>query len=143
MVNISLDKTILVQIINVLALMFCLNYFLFRPLRKILRERAELLGRLSDRAAEAKRAIENSEAEKARLKAESLRQAMSLKKDLVARSRTQSQQLLTEAQEKALNQINESRVRLKHSAAAARTALTAEIQNLARNMAEKILGRNL
>ena len=143
MVEISLDKTILVQIINVLALMFCLNYFLFRPLRKILRERAELLGRLSDRAAEAKRAIENSEAEKARLKAESLRQAMSLKKDLVARSRTQSQQLLTEAQEKALNQINESRVRLKHSAAAARTALTAEIQNLARNMAEKILGRNL
>jgi F-type H+-transporting ATPase subunit b len=143
MVNISLDKTILVQIINVLALMFCLNYFLFRPLRKILRERAELLGRLSDRAAEAKSAIENSEAEKARLKAESLRQAMSLKKDLVARSRTQSQQLLAEAQEKALSQINESRVRLKHSAAAARTALTAEIQNLARNMAEKILGRNL
>jgi F-type H+-transporting ATPase subunit b len=143
MVEISLDKSLLVQIINVLALMFCLNQFLFKPLRKVLRERAELLARLGDRAAAARSEIESGEAEKARLKAESLRQAMTLKNGLTAESRTQSQYLLAEAQEKALSQINESRARLKQSAAAARTALTAEIQNLARDMAEKILGRNL
>jgi F-type H+-transporting ATPase subunit b len=143
MVEIGLDKSLLVQIINVLALMFCLNHFLFKPLRKVLRERAELLARLSDRAAEARSEIESGEAEKTRLKAESLRQAMNLKNDLTAQSRTQGQQLLAEAQEKALSQINESRARLRQSAAAARTSLTAEIQNLARDMAEKILGRNL
>jgi F-type H+-transporting ATPase subunit b len=143
MVEISLDKTLLVQIINVLALMFCLNHFLFRPLRKILQERAELLLRLSDRAAAARSKIENSEAEKDRLKAESLRQAMNLKNDLVARSRTQGQHLLAETQEKTLGQINESRVRLRQSVASARTALATEIQNLARNMAEKLLGRTL
>jgi len=143
MVEISLDKSLLIQLINVLALMFCLNFFLFKPLRKILRERAELLGRLSDRAAAAKSEIENSEAEKARLKAESLRQALSLRNDLVARSQTQGQLILAEAQEKTLSQINENRARLRQSAASARAALTAEIQNLARNMAEKILGRNL
>jgi F-type H+-transporting ATPase subunit b len=144
MVEISLDKTLLVQILNVLALMFCLNLFLFRPLRTVLRERAELLGRLSDRAAAAKREIENSEAEKERLKAESLRQALNLKNDLTAKSQARSQQLLAEAQEKALNQINESRAQLKQSTASARTTLlTAEIPNLARDMAEKILGRRL
>jgi len=143
MVEISLDKSLLVQIINVLALMFCLNFFLFQPLRKILRERAELLARFSERAAAAKSEIENGEAEKVRLKAESLRQALSLKNDLVSRSRTKGQHLLAEAQEKTLSQISESRARLRQSAAAARTALTAEIQNLARVMAEKILGRNL
>jgi F-type H+-transporting ATPase subunit b len=143
MVEISLDKSLLVQIINVLALMFCLNHFLFQPLRKVLRERAELLARLSDRAAEARSEIESGEAEKARLKAESLRQALNLRNDLAAKSRAQGQHLLAEAQEKALSQINESRARLRQSAAAARTALTAEIQNLARDMAEKILGRNL
>jgi len=133
----------LVQVINVLALMFCLNHFLFQPLRKILRERAELMARLSDRAAAARNEIENGEAEKARLKAESLRQALSLKNDLTAKSRTQGQHILAEAQEKTLSQISESRARLRQSAASARTALTAEIQNLARDMAEKILGRNL
>jgi F-type H+-transporting ATPase subunit b len=143
MVEISLNQTLLVQLINVLTLMICLNYFLFKPLRKILRERAELLARLGDRAAAAKGEIENGEAEKMRLKAESLRQAMSLKNDLTAHSRTQSQNLLAEAQEKALSQINESRARLRQSAAAARTALTAEVQTLARDMAEKILGRSL
>jgi F-type H+-transporting ATPase subunit b len=144
MVEISLDKTLLVQICNVLALMFCLNHFLFRPLRTVLRERAELLARLSDRAAAARHEIENGEAEKERLKAESLRQALTLKNDLTAKSRARSQQLLAEAQEKALNQINESRAQLRQSVAAARTTLlTAEIQNLARDMAEKILGRRL
>jgi F-type H+-transporting ATPase subunit b len=143
MVEISLDKSLLIQIINVLALMFCLNLFLFQPLRKVLRERAELLARLSDRAAEARSEIESGEAEKTRLKTESLRQALNLKNDLTAQSRTQGRHLLAEAQEKALSQINESRARLRQSAAAARTALTAEIQNLARDMAEKILGRNL
>jgi len=143
MVEISLDISLLVQIINVLALMFCLNHFLFKPLRKILRERAELLARLKDRAALAKNEIASGEEEKARLKAESLRQAMSLKNDLTVQSRSQSQHVLAEAQEKAFSQINESRARLKQSTAAARTALTAEIQNLARDMAEKLLGRNL
>jgi F-type H+-transporting ATPase subunit b len=143
MVEISLDKSLLVQIINVLALMFCLNHFLFKPLRKILLERAELLARLSDRAAVTRSEIESGEAEKTRLKTESLRQAISLKNNLADQSRTQSQQLLAEAQEKALSQINESRARLRQSAAAARTALKAETQNLARDMAEKILGRNL
>jgi len=143
MVKISLDISLLVQVINVLALMLCLNHFLFKPLRKILRERAELLARLKDRAAVAKTEIASGEEEKARLKAESLRQAMSLKNDLTAKSRTQSQYLLAEAQEKALSQVNESRARLRQSTIVARSALTAEIQNLAREMAEKLLGRNL
>jgi F-type H+-transporting ATPase subunit b len=143
MVEISLDKSLFVQIINILALMVCLNYFLFQPLRKILRERAELLARLSDRAATARSEIENGEAEKARLKAESLRQALSLKNGFTVRGQTQAKNLLAEAQEKALSQINENRARLRQSAAAARTALTAEVQNLAWDMAEKILGRNL
>ena len=143
MIDLTLDKSLLVQIVNVLLFMLCLNYFLFRPLRKILRERADLLARLSDRAAVAKREIENGEAEKARLKAESLRQALSLKNGVTAKSQAQSQELLAEAQEKALSQINENRARLRQSVAAARKTLTAEIQNLARNMAEKILGRSL
>ena len=143
MVEISLDRSLLVQIVNVLALMFCLNHFLFKPLRKILRERAELMARFSARAAAAKNEIENGEAEKTRLKAESLRQALSLKNGLTAESRTQGQHILAEAQEKTLSQINESRARLRQSAAAARTALTAEVQNLAHDMAAKILGRNL
>jgi len=143
MVDISLDKTLFVQIANILILMFCLNRFLFQPLRKILRERAEIMTRLSDRAAAARREIENGEAEKERLKAESLRQALSLKSDLTVKSQARSQEMLAEAKEKALNQINESRTRLRRSVAAAHTALTAEVQNLAREMTEKILGRNL
>ena len=143
MVTISLDVSFLIQIINFLLLMFFLNLFLFKPLREILGERAALLARLKDRAAAAKSEIENGEVEKARLNAESLRQALSLKNDLAARGREQESNLLAEAQEKAARQISDSRTRLRQSAAAARTALMAETQNLARDMAEKILGRPL
>ena len=143
MVSVSLDISLLVQIINILLLMFCLNQFLYRPLRAILRERAALLARLKDRACAAKNEIENGEAEKSRLNAESLRQALRLKNDLTAKSRIEGQGLLAEAQEKATRQISESRARLQQSAAAARTALAAETKTLAREMAEKILGRTL
>lgn len=141
MVSVSLDISLLIQMINVLLLMFCLNKFLYQPLRAILRERAEILARLRESAAAAKSEIANGEAEKARLNAESLRQALSLKNDLTVQSREQSQHLLAEAQDKAARQISESRARLRQSAAAARAALQAETQPLAREMAGKILGR--
>ena len=143
MVSISLDISFLVQMANVLLLMVFLNLFLFKPLREILGERAALFARLKSKADAAKSEIENGEMEKARLNAESLRQALSLKSDLAGQGREKERSLLAEAQEKAALQINESRARLRQSAAAARTALMAETKNLARDMAEKILGRPL
>jgi F-type H+-transporting ATPase subunit b len=143
MVSIGLDFTLIIQIINFLLLMLAMNILLYRPLRKIIKERNELLARLKNRSTTAKAELENGEAEKDRLNAESLRQAVNLKNEVTIKSREQEKSILAEAQEKALRQVGDSRTKLQQSAAAARQTLLVEIQTLAGEMAEKILGRTL
>lgn len=143
MVNISLDFTLVIQIINFLLLMLAMNILLYRPLRKIIKERTELLARLRNRSSVAKAELENGAVEKDRLNTESLRQAISLKNEVTAKSREQEKSILAEAQEKILRQVGDSRTKLQQSAAAARQTLIAEIQTLAGEIAEKILGRIL
>lgn len=143
MVSINLDGTLIVQLVNFLLLVLALNYLLYRPIRKIMTERAELFDKLKDKAAKAKAEIESGEAEKARLKAESLRQGLNLKNELTAKSLEQEKSILADAQEKALRQTTEARNRLRQSLEQARAALSQESQNIARDMAEKVLGRKL
>lgn len=141
MVSINLDVSLLIQLANFLLLILALNVFLYRPIRKILAERKELFDRLKDKAAKAKAELEGGEAEKSRLNAESLRQALALKHELTAKGQEREKAILAEAGETAARQINDGRAKIQESTSAARAALTQEVQSIAKNMAEKILGR--
>lgn len=143
MVDISLNGTLIVQLVNFLLLILALNYLLYRPIRKILAERRELFDRLKDKAAKAKAEIENGESEKNRLNAESIRQGLNLKNELTAKGQEQEKSILADAQEKAARQTSEARTRLQQSLAKAKAALTEESRVIARDMAEKVLGRKL
>ena len=143
MVSISLDGSLVVQLVNFFLLILALNYFLYQPIRKILAERRELFDSLKEKAAKAKAEIENGESEKARLNAESIRQGLNLKNELTAKGLDQEKSILADAQEKAARQTSEARTRLQQSLSQAKAALTAESQIIAREMAEKVLGRKL
>lgn len=141
MVSINLDTSLFIQLANFLFLILALNYLLYKPILKILRERRELFNRLKSKADEAKAELENGEAEKARLNAESLRQALVLKNEVIEKGREREKIILAEAQEQATRQVNEGRVRLAQSVSTARAALAQETRTIAKEMAEKILGR--
>jgi len=143
MVSINLDFSLFIQIANFLILIAVMNHFLYRPIRKILDERKELFDRLKDKAAKAKAEIESGEAEKTRLNAESLRQALSLKNEFVAKSQQEEKNILVEANEQALRQINDGRAKLAQSLASAKESLNKEVEIIAKDMAEKILGRGI
>lgn len=143
MVSINLDISLIIQLVNFLLLILALNYLLYRPIRQVLAERRELMHRLKTKAAKAKAELENGEAEKARLNAESLRQGLQQKNEITAKAAAEEKSLLAEAQEQAARQVNDSRARLQQSASAARASLTQEIQQIAKDMAEKILGRTI
>lgn len=143
MVNISLDISLVIQLINFLLLILALNVFLYRPIRKILAERNALFTRLKDKAAQAKAEIENGEAEKERLHAESVRKALSRKNDIVLKSKEQEKSIVTEAQEKAERQIEDARKSLQQALSKAREELNSETREIAKEMAGKVLGRSL
>lgn len=143
MVSISFDISMVIQLVNFLLLLAALNFLLYKPIRKILAERREFFDTLKEKAAKAKDALDNGENEKARLNAESLRQAMTLKNDLIQKGLSEEKSILARAQEEAARQTAEAKTRLAESAAAAREALARDSENIARQMAEKILGRSL
>lgn len=143
MVSINLDISLVIQLINFLLLILVMNWLLYRPIRKILAERRELMDRLKNKAAKAKTELESGEAEKARLNAESLRQALHQKNEIAARATSEEKSILAEAQEQASRQINDSRAKLQQTASAARSALAQDVERIAKDMAEKILGRTI
>lgn len=143
MVSINLDISLVIQLINFLLLILAMNWLLYRPIRKILTERRELMDRLKNKAAKAKIELESGEAEKARLNAESLRQALHQKNEITARAASEEKSILAEAQEQVARQINDSRAKLQQAASAARNALAQDVDRIAKDMAEKILGRNI
>lgn len=143
MVSINLDISLVIQLINFLLLILAMNWLLYRPIRKILTERRELMDRLKNKAAKAKAELDSGEAEKARLNAESLRQALHQKNEITARAASEEKSILAEAQEQAARQINDSRAKLQQAASAARNALAQDVGRIAKDMAEKILGRTI
>ncbi len=143
MISISLDYTMLIQLANFLLLLLALNYLLYKPILKILQERNELFDRLKSKADKAKAEMESGEAEKLRINAESLRQALQLKNALTAKGQEEEKSILAAAEEQATRQISENKAKLQQSLSAARTTLATETQTIAREMAEKILGRPL
>ncbi|MDR1045077.1 MAG: ATP synthase F0 subunit B [Candidatus Adiutrix sp.] len=143
MVSISLDFSLFIQLANFVFLILALNHFLYRPIRQILAERRALFDRLRDKASKAKAELENGEAEKTRLNAESLRQALNLKNEITAKSQAEEKTLLAEAHEQAGRQLSDGRAKLQQSVSAARAALTQETKSIAREIAEKILGRKI
>lgn len=143
MVDITLNGSLIVQLVNFLLLIFALNYFLYKPIQKILGERRELFDRLKEKSAKAKAELESGEAEKARLNAESIRQAMGLKNELLAKSQKEEKEILADANEQASRLINEGRSKLAQSLGSARTALKEEVKSISLEMAEKVLGRKI
>lgn len=141
MVSIDLNFSLLVQLANFLFLFLALNYLLIRPIRGILAERKELFDRLKDKAAKAQVELDSGEAEKLRLNAESLRQGLSLKNELVTKGQQQQVCILVAAQELAARQLSENRGQLAQSVAAAKVTLARETQAISKEIAEKILGR--
>ncbi|MDL2260434.1 ATP synthase F0 subunit B [Deltaproteobacteria bacterium OttesenSCG-928-K17] len=143
LVSITLDRSLIVQLVNFLLLIFVLNHFLYKPIQKILAERRELFDRLKEKSAKAKIDLESGEAEKARLNAESVRQALSLKNEILAKSQKEERDIMAEANEEAARLINDGRGKLAQSLGSARSALVQEVQGISQEMAEKVLGRKI
>ncbi len=143
MVSISFDASMLIQLVNFILLMAAMNFFLYKPLRKILAERRQVFDRLKEEASKAKAAIDDGENEKARQNAESVRAALTVKNELVQRGLAEEKSILAQAQTQAAAHILEMRTSLAESQEKAREALARESESIARSMAEKVLGRTL
>jgi F-type H+-transporting ATPase subunit b len=140
---INLDITFIFQIVNFLVLMLVLNVILYKPVRKMLADRAAEIAGGHEKAAVVDRDVQDKMAQyEARLREAKLKASEErgiLKKDALAEESV----LLDKARKEATDSVNTLKGRVAKEAAEAREYLREQTQSLSLEICEKVLGRRL
>jgi F-type H+-transporting ATPase subunit b len=140
---ISLNITFIFQLVNFLLLMMVLNVLLYRPIRKILADRAAEIAGGHEKAAEVDRDVQEKMAlyetrlREAKAKASEERGVM--KKDALA----EESAVLDKARKEATDSMNLLKGQVAKEAASAREYLREQTRSLSLEICEKVLGRRL
>ena len=140
---INLDITFIFQIVNFLVLMLVLNVLLYKPVRKLLADRAVEIAGGHEKAA----ALDLGVQEKMAQYEERLRDAKAkaseergiLKKAALAEESV----LLEDARKDATDSVNALKGKVAKEAAEAREYLKEQTRSLSLEICEKVLGRRL
>jgi len=140
---ITIDITVIIQIINILLLIVVMNAVLYRPVRTALAKRKEKVAELATAIETFKKNAELRKEEISR----KLNNARSKAKEEIDRTKAAAQastaeslaQVRQEATSTKTNQLNE----IKKQFAEAQQQLSGQIDGFASEMAAKILGRSI
>lgn len=140
---ISLDYSVVYQIVIFLVLWIILSKVLFRPYLNLLEQRER-------RTTGAQHDSTDLEREGARLRAqyeEKIAQAQAAgyaaKEAILQEARQQREKVLAQVREEAMSMLEEVRREVASQVQRERQVATAEIRTIAQEMASKILGRNV
>jgi len=140
---IQIDYSLLLQIVNFVALIFILNFILYRPLlnvidqRKLIVEQGQAeIDRLEQSVAE-KIAVYEQKVQATRL------EALGKNKDGIKGATEQAKVILAEAGSKMAAITEEFHINIQKEALTARQILSERSQQLSLDIAEKVLGRRL
>jgi F-type H+-transporting ATPase subunit b len=141
MININI--TLLFQIVNFLALLFLLNLVLFRPIRRIITKRKQVIddftvtiGSMTKNAQDAM----NRFAQKIReAREEGAARVQSLKED----AHEAEAKLIAQSNQEAQARISQLRKQMDSEIQETRGQLQAQVQAFSQAVAEKILGRSI
>ncbi|KMY68896.1 hypothetical protein AAU61_04795 [Desulfocarbo indianensis] len=140
---ISINATLIVQIINLLVLIFILNRLMYRPIKKIVAERQAKVEAGLQQAAKMREA--NVEAE-AVYRQERRKERARVREELEARHRETDAKvkgILLKAQEQAKSQQAAMLQNVEQQMQEARGDIKAEAEKVARSMARTVLGREV
>ena len=140
---ISINVTFFIQVANVLILVFLMNLFLYRPIRRIVAQRNKFV-------TEQREAIEAAESETsaaihqfdARL-LEARKEGREKIQEIKSAAYDQEKGMLQAALDQAGKQVQVTRMAIQTDVRKAREQLEAQIEAFSVELAQKILGRNL
>jgi F-type H+-transporting ATPase subunit b len=140
---INLDKTLILQMINFLIILWILNRFVFKPILGILEKRRERI----QQSGQTVQALESRAAQQWESYQRQLQEAKieaNLEKERIKGEGLEAQRKLLEAaRTESHSMLEETRKRIGKEVTKARELLIRQAEQIAVEMAEKILGRRL
>lgn len=140
---VTIDITLIIQVVNMIVLMFLLNGVLYKPIRKVLKERS---GKLQGMQEEISKFEKNARLRQEEVDAKMAKASGKAKAALdSARAGAQAagDEKLAAIKAEAEAVKDAKLAELKAEVSSARTSLQADLTGFATDMASKILGRSL
>ncbi len=140
---ITIDITLIIQVVNMIVLMFLLNGVLYKPIRKVLKERSgKMLGMQEEISKFEKNARLRQEEVDAKM-AKASGKAKAALDSARAEAQVAGDEKLAAIKAEADAVKNAKLTELKAEIDSARTSLSEDLTGFATDMASKILGRSL
>jgi F-type H+-transporting ATPase subunit b len=140
---ITLDLAFVIQLINFFLLLFILNTFLYKPIRKALADRAAEINSARQKAESVDISVQEKvaayEARMRDVKAQAAEERATMKKAAEA----EEQIILEKARQEATEAVGAIRNKIAREAAEARELLNKQVLVLSSDICEKVLGRSL
>ena len=140
---INLDLAFVFQLVNFLVLVLLLNVFLYKPIRKVLADRAEQISGAKAKAVEVDKEVQEKMAlYEARLR-EVKAKAAEERAAMVKEAQAEEAVLVDKARKEAAASLATIKSRVAKEAADAKELLKEQARSLSLEICEKVLGRSL
>jgi F-type H+-transporting ATPase subunit b len=140
---ISVDKSLIVQVVNFLILLFILQRLLYKPLLAKMEERTSTIQKALDEAKAARaEAARQQEENEARLRA-AYAEAAAVREQALKEAAEESRKHVEAAQAQSRKMVEDTKAQLETEVRRAREELRREVSDLAIAVAEKLVHKSL
>jgi F-type H+-transporting ATPase subunit b len=140
---VSINATLLVQIINLLVLIFILNRLMYKPLAKMIAERSETIkGGIAEAAALKEKASESQSQYRQQL-GKGRQEVRDRLEQVRRKAEAEARQIIDQAQEKARSQADKMVADIRAEMARAQAEIREQAEGVAISMASRVLGREV
>ena len=140
---IELNLTLIIQLAVVLTLTVILSQVAFKPFLRILQARKERIEGAEKKARELQQQAEKLIERYREAISAAQAQGATIREEIRQEGLAKEMEILQKAMEEANQVVEEMKMKIAQETGVARTDLRLQTQNLSREIAERILGRNL
>lgn len=140
---IEINGSLIIQIVNFLVLMIVLNSLLYKPIRKIVKERKQTFANFENAISGLNNQVDQRTKDMENRMTEAKRDGFARKDELKALGLAEEKKIVGAATSAADADLQKVREQVKSDVASARISLQAEVQVFSKELAQKVLGRSL
>jgi F-type H+-transporting ATPase subunit b len=140
---ITINETLIVQLVSFLIFLFVINRVMFRPLRGVMDERDQYLDNIRMDISQSQNNLKDLQARIGEQEAEAKQEGFRMKEDLEKAGSDRADEMFAEAQQEMVTLRNEADQEIARQLENARQTVQQEAERLAADIMEKILDRRL
>jgi F-type H+-transporting ATPase subunit b len=138
---ISINETLIVQVVGFLVFLFVINRIMFRPLRNVMSDRDIHIERVKRDITQAQKEVASITSQIQEQDAATRKEALALKNDLEATGSQQAKEIFESVKKEIAADRKKVQQEIAVRIAEERKAVKKESEDLALNIIEKIIGR--